>query len=291
MMKLFLSLMIITTSAFTSTRIFGRRQCRDMPKLSLEKGGTNEDPIVLEKDSIIILPVFPLQKSVRLPTESLRLNLYEERYLAMSEFILEQDLPVFGALYASDKPQIVKGGQGPIVPMIDVGDIGVLCFVKDWEDGMVPTRYPSFTTRRIRLNALAVSRFRIEEIVNDGTMSPQSKDPSFIIVKASLVTDNNSSENVPTKEQISRTKDDLRRRIEAKSSIVESDNESAERIVDEISSIVSYKDYGKDDQRSEIFSFVAASMLCPESESPVLRTSLLQVVSTEERLRQISEWS
>lgn len=284
MLCVVLKIAMITASAFISTAFLGSRPFVDTPNLSLGKSVTNENSIVLQRDMTLELPIFPLRKSVRLPTDALKLNLYEERYLAMSEFILKQDRPVFGALYASDKPQIVKGGQGPIVPMLDVGDIGVLCFVKEWEEGMVPTQDPSFSRRRIRLNALAVGRFRIEEILNDGTRSPRSKDSPFIMVKASLVTDNKAV-------KADDIESDLWRLVEAQRPINTSENERVESLVDEITSLVSYMDYAKGDQRTEVFSFAAASMISAESGlSPVLRQSVLELVSIDDRLRKISEW-
>ena len=37
-----------------------------------------------------ILPLFPLRKSIKLPGESLTLNLYEDRYLALATQVLQQ---------------------------------------------------------------------------------------------------------------------------------------------------------------------------------------------------------
>ena len=48
----------------------------------------SQTPHTLEVSEAFLLPIFPLRKRVRFPTDTLMLNLYEERYLAMSEFIL-----------------------------------------------------------------------------------------------------------------------------------------------------------------------------------------------------------
>lgn len=156
-----------------------------------------EQPIItLNSASSLRLPLFPLRKRVRFPTDQLTLNLYEDRYLQMSEYILFHQqkqqqqqqqrklqqssnisVPIFGVIYSSDKPQLIAKGSDPIVPMLDPGDVGVICVVLDWMDGMVPTgmslssirsETPSLR-RRIRLNAIAVGRFSIERIVHDGT--------------------------------------------------------------------------------------------------------------------------
>eukprot|EP00980_Cylindrotheca_fusiformis_P015449 scaffold4343_cov144-Cylindrotheca_fusiformis.AAC.27 len=280
---------MMTTSAFTFQQTFGCRvwTCSGGHNLRLRKSGTNEHHIILEKDQFLTFPVFPLRKSVLLPTETLKLNLYEPRYLAMSEHILEQDDPLFGALYASEKPQIVKGGKGPIIPMLDVGDIGVVCFVKDWEEGTVPTQDPSFTRRRIRLNALAVSRFRIEEIVCDGAASARLDDPSFILVRASIVTDERSSES-PTLRNV---ETDLRGGIAAKINTAAVGQKSVEKLLAEVLSIVSFKGHNRIDQRHELFSFLAAGILAHETRwGKGLRKIVLELVSTDERFLTVSEW-
>ena len=139
------------------------------------------------------LPVFPLRKTVRFPTDRLTLNLYEERYLQMSEFILSQQPTkrVFGAFYSSESPQfVVSAMDGPIVPLIEPGDIGVLCHVRESSDDMIPTRSGD-TRRRIRLDALAVARFQVERVVEDGCCmvgNSENKLP-FIMVDASWIRD------------------------------------------------------------------------------------------------------
>jgi Lon protease-like protein len=115
-----------------------------------------------------MLPVFPLRKSVRLPTETLTLNLYEERYLAMSTYILDQEERLFGALYGSDKPQMVHLGKGPIVPMYSDGDVGVIFKVYENMEAMIPTAEQGYKRRRMRLKAGGIGRFRITKILHPG---------------------------------------------------------------------------------------------------------------------------
>lgn len=229
-----------------------------------------EQQIILDKQSTLVLPIFPLRKNARLPTESFVLNLYEKRYLNLSEFVLSRDRPLFGAMYSSNKPQFVRGGKGPMVPLLEEGDIGVLCFVREWEEALVATRDPTFKRRRIRLNAIGVSRFRIEEIVDDGTASVGSDDASFIIVKARLIVDRKA-------EETSMAKDDVYRRMQEL-------GVNLNEVVDEILSAVSFSDRTVDEQRSELKSFAAASALCSESTPPSSRQSLLQLGSSNERL-------
>ncbi|CAB9497463.1 expressed unknown protein [Seminavis robusta] len=121
-----------------------------------------------------VLPVFPLRKSVKLPTETLTLNLYEERYLAMCDFLLnsrsdpqgKHHKKVFGAIYGSEKPQIVPGGTGPIVPLYEPGDIGTIFCVEHADEGH--RRNDKSLGRRIRILGRAIGRFRIEKILQNG---------------------------------------------------------------------------------------------------------------------------
>ncbi|GAX23604.1 hypothetical protein FisN_12Hh175 [Fistulifera solaris] len=136
----------------------------------------------------IPIPVFPLRRTVRLPTESLTLNLYEERYLKLAEYVLQQEHPYFGAIYSSNKPQIVRNGTGPIVPLFERGDVGVLFLVLDSEESMIPTR-GGIPRRRIRLVARGSVRFQIEKILENGY-----DDSSFILVEGNVFTDQSTAD-------------------------------------------------------------------------------------------------
>ena len=132
-----------------------------------------QPPIELYADAkqTFVLPIFPLRRSVKVPTETLSLNLYEERYLALAERILLDPRRIFGALYSSDKPQLVAGGNGPIVPLFEPGDVGAICRVYRDQEGMIPTGQDGYERRRIKLDAIAVGRFRIERILHDGSVA------------------------------------------------------------------------------------------------------------------------
>lgn len=131
----------------------------------------NDSPLLPSR-----LPVFPLRKSVKLPTESLTLNLYESRYLAMAESILNntnRNGPpmLFGAIYCSDKPQVVAGGVSPIVPMYDIGDIGAVFAVEHSEEGVHTddeNKNVGGQQRRIRIVGVAIGRFSIKQILHNG---------------------------------------------------------------------------------------------------------------------------
>ena len=156
-----------------------------------------------------LLPIFPLRKRVRFPSDQLTLNLYEPRYIAMCDYILQRpdttsedatDDPrsnhrLFGAIYTASKPQIVPQSSGPIVPVLSKGDIGTLCVIFDHLERTSRTGTQQYGNdgRKIRLNAVGVCRFRIEEVVQDGTAGfGDGKDDllgPFILVRASIVHD------------------------------------------------------------------------------------------------------
>jgi Lon protease-like protein len=124
---------------------------------------------------------------VRLPTETLTLNLYEERYLQMAEFILKSKYRLFGALFTPNKPQVVARGTGPIVPMVESGDIGVICRVVNDEEALIPT-VGSTPRRRIRLIATAISRFQIQTILHNGYDTSEGFLP-YILVEGKVMVD------------------------------------------------------------------------------------------------------
>jgi Lon protease-like protein len=289
------------------------------------------EPILLDPDNeTVLLPIFPLRKHVRLPTDELTLNLYEERYLAMSEFMLSQlsstifnvqsrksgfsnVVPFFGAVYCSDKHQIItQGGTAPVVPILQPGDVGVLCMVLTWTDGIIPTKCSSKEEngndetveddrtdtetwrRRIRLNALAVGRFRIDRIIHDGTLVENK--PPFILVEAILLKDDYSLKFDAAK--LKRLDEELQRLLErswrSRAKILPSTNELPAqvplRIVDRICSMIRYGNSDSTGQRNELMSFLAAAtvMKMSGSTSPKDMTNILRTQSLEARLNILS---
>jgi hypothetical protein len=221
---------VTTTSTLTATPT--ATTSAGVPSLSLlqssqgNTGTTNtnndaylciDNPKQQQQQHRLILAIFPLRKTVRLPTELLTLNLYEQRYLAMAEWILgmhenenenhyetattaRRVKNIFGALYTSDKTQIVKGaGLGPIVPIVQVGNIGVLFSVQHMQDDLVQTRDEQYQRRRIRLVGSGLARFRIERILHNGydqdknnntdNHSPGGRVLPFIVAESSLILD------------------------------------------------------------------------------------------------------
>lgn len=144
----------------------------------------------------LVLPIFPLRKTVKMPTESIQLTLWEKRYLALSRCILDQGLefPLFGALYSAHKSHIIKNGVGPITPLIDVGDIGVVCEVKRCSvfknnETEVDVRNKNDNdVSKIQLIGLAVGRFRVDRVISNGYDLENGHLP-YILVQASRIDD------------------------------------------------------------------------------------------------------
>jgi len=155
------------------------------------------------------IPIFPLRKYARMPTDSIELNLWEERYIALSETVLrnvkqdcfeiaEESCGLFGLLYCSDMPQMVRSSSLPITPMVKVGDVGAICIVSQSNDETVP-KFKMNTSdksesdngekrRRINLVGMCVGRFRVKKILSDGFGGP-SQQSQFIFVEGSILND------------------------------------------------------------------------------------------------------
>jgi hypothetical protein len=154
----------------------------------------------------IILPIFPLRKRVKFPTETLKLTLWEDRYKDMSRYVLDHHstlqsdvgMPIFGALYCSHKTQIVKGGIKPITPLVEAGDVGIICGVTssqvfiNGEEVDLELKYEA-SVEKIRLWAHGLTRFRVERILSDGLEEGNGDGKTdclpFILVEASRLDD------------------------------------------------------------------------------------------------------
>jgi len=126
------------------------------------------------------VPLFPLRKMPRLPTEELCLNLFEPRYLSLAREVLESDAGVFAAVYC-EGASVLPHGQGPPTPLIKNGAIGVLCEV----------RQSIVKKDKIRLETRAFSRCRLTEIVASPIFDSPSQ-PPYIIANVDAVIDENS---------------------------------------------------------------------------------------------------
>lgn len=166
-------LFIFCTSS-TRTSLFVHTDCErkdELPAVASSKHNVSDlDPDLKSPEStnnqsqrittILTIPIFPLRKKVRLPTEYLYLNLYEQRYIDMVEYMHDNarefytiDTPqtihqqlsssrsptstapllFFGTVYSSNKPQLVVS-DGSIVPLYQRNDVGVVFVVTDLID-------------------------------------------------------------------------------------------------------------------------------------------------------------
>jgi Lon protease-like protein len=267
--------------------------------LSAAAGGTatnGDDP---RGDRSLILPIFPLRKAVRLPTETLTLNLYEERYLAMSEYVLESDQQWFGALFSSDKPQVVKeGGMGKIVPMIQPGDIGTIFVLQDSEELMIPKQEGALPRRQIRLVGRGAARFQIQRILHNGYGDDSLP---FIIAEAMLLHDDHSP-FASDKDRLSLESNlwDKAIKMNTESSSTPSDRNNDESINNKaflmedfdglVEGLVAKLPYREaltektlEEMKAELRSYALASVLIPDSSSKD-RLEILRMCSARSRL-------
>ena len=265
-----------------------------------------------------VLPVFPLRKSVKLPTETLTLNLYEERYLAMSDFIVsrQNDGPmVFGAIYGSDKPQMVAKGVGPIVPLFEPGDIGTIFSVVRMQEGV----RASTGGRRVQIFGVGVGRFRIERLLHNGygggvAVKEQGEDPlPFILVEPSRVQDMELNEM--ERQQVINLQEEFQKSMKGRRlpAVDESEEESSDKIEREkenastatsISDSLTQKKLTADDfllgmapldtmeidqsYLLELFSFAAISSLTPNGSSKDMRR-VLRMTCALQRLEYLQQ--
>jgi hypothetical protein len=81
---------------------------------------------------------------------------------------------IMGAVPSTEKPHLLSKGFGPMVPILEPGDVGVVCVVTHaFESLQIPTTMTdgTLTTRRriIRLHCTAWCRMEITEICSRGT--------------------------------------------------------------------------------------------------------------------------
>jgi Lon protease-like protein len=272
-----------------------------LPVLSLHSDkGLSEARYERKQDCPIpsMLPVFPLRKSVKLPTETLTLNLYEERYLRMADFILRDDnLPqVFGALYCSDKPQIVAGGVSPIVPLIEPGDVGAIFFVDHSEEGW--RMDDTGRRRRVRICGSAIGRFRVERILHNGygggesTCSGENRqDPlPYILVEACQLQDKHVDAGGEDEERILHLSQKFKKQIsESTGGTYKLTEETRDQESDAQEEENESRGFlGMDAESDELFSFAAVIALIPEGSTRDMQL-ILKMESTLERL-EFLEW-
>jgi Lon protease-like protein len=254
------------------------------------------------------VPIFPLRKFPRFPTDRLTLNLYEERYLQMADFILSARPAIFGAIFASGKPHLVtNGGLGPIVPLLQRGDMGTLFFVNDWQDDNVPVTGDATRTvqRRVRLNAIGFARFRIAGIVSDGTLSRSSERQSsstsdcsssqgcpYIQANLTLVCDQDESllSNKKSTQEYAKVLQSLRKSNQQEEKSLMDPILEFSKIYSKITGDAASEHTSLAANYDELLSFfVVSKILNDKRKSPALMVSYLESQSTRERIERLKD--
>ena len=179
-------------------------QPQGSPSLSIP---TSNRSIVTVPFSLLTIPIFPLRKTVKLPTDNMTLNLYESRYIQMVEEAVlntgtstttaalaatygtgidisgtndQSSVPLFGAIYTTHLPHIVVPPSiittSPNNPTENDKNSNTY-IVPILEPNMIGSLFivTNHTTtiqqnerKVIRLNATAILRFRIIKILHTG---------------------------------------------------------------------------------------------------------------------------
>lgn len=156
----------------------------------------NADSIDSDEE-VFTFPIFPLRKNMKFPTERITLTLYEDRYIALSDYILSTkeniSEKIFGAFYCSEKPQMVREGIYPITPVMDVGDVGTAFAVTHYSENP-RIKDDGTEQRRVQWRAVGMGRFRVTEILQNGygggSKVKEGEPPlPFILVRAIHITD------------------------------------------------------------------------------------------------------
>ena len=134
------------------------------------------------------LAVFPLRKMPRVPTETVRLRLFEARYLALARAVLAKEPSVFAAIYCGDAPAVLPFGQAPATPLLKDGSIGVVCRVTEaTEDKTKDGR------DRMTLTATALSRCRVISIIQSPIFEG---DTPYLVIESEPVVDDAANDDV-----------------------------------------------------------------------------------------------
>lgn len=280
-------------------------QCRLESCVPLIVVGDNDrdDTAVEPRISLIHLPIFPLRKFPRLPTDSLTLNLYEDRYLQMSKdtilpLLSRSKTPSFGAVYVADLPQVVPRGCGPVTPILQSGLVGTLFFVEDTQQATLSTQGEALRRQRIRLDARGVARFRIDSIVSDGTGAYSRggddvnnvRNLPYLVVNATLVFDEVSDEESVDEEMFVVDRPQEKKSIlMQRNPLIGPDDKDLldfEMRYEAILRLGSSEPWYSNSiaLRNEMLSFFLASRITAQ-EQPKETVTLLQLTDTEERVQ------
>lgn len=128
------------------------------------------------------VPVFPLRQP-RFPTESLTLNLFEDRYLALARAVVSSPQRTFAAVYCGDVASVLPRGSSPPTPLVGESNVGVLCeVVRSHQSSKEEGRGCS-----IRLEATAFARCVVQSVVSSPATGGQL--PYVVVEAAPLVDD------------------------------------------------------------------------------------------------------
>lgn len=241
------------------------------------------------------VPVFPLRQP-RFPTEVLRLNLFEARYLALARAVLSSSPKVFAGVYCGDVASVLPRGTSLPTPLVAPSAVGVLFEVNRSEEEIAGEK-------KIRLEASAFARCRVRSV----TSSPAKggREP-YIIVDTEPLVDDESTEAMQEELATARAIDDVEALLEklwgpygGRDEDVSDDSRrydavrrfapalDEECVIAELERqcLLSSECVGYAPSRTELFSF---ALLATLSLSPRDRQRALECTDTLGRLRHVS---
>jgi hypothetical protein len=164
-----------------------------------------------------------------------------------------------------------------IVPMLQPGDVGVICVLEDSEEAHIPTQGAA-PRRRIRLVGTGAGRFRIKKILHNGYGDDSLP---FIIVEALRLNDKNCSLHESDLEEELCTKLIQTSRDKEGGFLRESDEK-----IESLTAKLDGKDLAEqwsEQNKKELRSFAIASALLSDGFSTE-RLEILRMQSTTDRL-------
>jgi len=304
---LLLAFPILITSFHTFTSTSTKLQLRHRATTtSTTRSTCNTSTLLLhaQPPEKLILPIFPLRKRVKFPTESLKLTLWEERYKALSRHVLDHHhpskqsnnvngnmnmntntRPMFGALYCSHKTQIVKGGNKPITPLVEPGDIGIICSVTSSQvyingKEVDASRKYEEEVEKIRLWGLGVGRFRVDKVLSNGldnNVNGKKGSLPFILVEGTRIDDDDVFEQGQS-EQVERI---LRQLLDRDS---DDSFDESKLASDDYDYAFAFQQGNEEYQKRQMMTFALISKL--EATAPANEMlDMLRCTSTLERLK------
>lgn len=115
--------------------------------------------VAVARSLALEIPMFPVRQP-RFPTETLKLKLFEPRYVALAREVLSSEHKVFAAVYCGDVASVLPRGSEPPTPLVAPPAVGVLCEVSRWEEN----------ENFIKLEASAFARCRVSRVASTPAM-------------------------------------------------------------------------------------------------------------------------